>query len=106
MRRIPAEANTFPSNSGCKKKNEELPGTELTGARMETPKFNGSLEKPYSQEIGSQGIDPGIRFIMQSPLPISEYGEIIGNVPECVLKPKIFLLRIRDMLSLSWTLWL
>ena len=41
--RTPTEANTFPVNSGWKKKNEALPGTELTGAKMEIPKFKGSF---------------------------------------------------------------
>ncbi|KUO72915.1 MAG: hypothetical protein APF81_10625 [Desulfosporosinus sp. BRH_c37] len=42
--RTHAEANTFPVNNGCKKKNEELPSIELTGAKMLMPKFKGLLE--------------------------------------------------------------
>ena len=41
--RTPVEANTFPVSSGWKKINEELPGTELTGAKIEIPKVKGSL---------------------------------------------------------------
>jgi hypothetical protein len=35
----------FSVISGWKKRNEELPGTELTGAIIERPKLKGSLEE-------------------------------------------------------------
>lgn len=58
--KTPIEANTLPVKSGCKKKNEALPGTELMGEYNEIPKFKGSLGMLDLQETGGQGLPPDI----------------------------------------------